>query len=131
MQSRENASGCDTSEKHYNSVWHTDWHIMKGSAYERALSHHVSGRRLKVRGRGGPVHSGYTSENAVAVLRQATGRFGTPATILSDNAYRFVGMRRRNPKVYRKPTIFEEALLGRGIELINSRPYHSPDEREA
>ena len=71
----------------------------------------------------GPVHPRYTSENAVAVLRQATGRFGTPATILSDSVYCFVGMRRRNPKVYRKPTIFEEALLGRGIELINSRQY--------
>ena len=104
---------------------------MKGSAYEGASSRYVSGRYLKIRDRGRPIPPRYASKNAVAVLRQATGQFGTPATILSDNAYCFVGMRRRNPKVYRKPTIFEDALLGRGIESINSRPYRSPDERKS
>ena len=61
-------------------------------------------------------------------------RFGTPATILSDNGSCFVG---RNgcrkassssspPKGKWKPTVFEAELLDRGIELINSRPYHHP-----
>ena len=35
-----------------------------------------------------------------------------------------MGVRRGNSKRSRKPTVFEEDLLGRGIELINSRPYH-------
>lgn len=62
------------------------------------------------------------SENAVLVLRQAIKRFGTPATIPSDSGSCFVGVRRGNPKGSWKPTAFEE-LLGRGIELINSRYY--------
>ena len=45
--------------KHSNSMWHTDWHVMKGSAYEGTSSHHVPRRHLKVRDRGGPVHPGY------------------------------------------------------------------------
>ena len=77
-----------------------------------------------MRDRGRPIRPRYTSENVVVVLQQATGQFGTPATILSDSVYCFVGMRRGNSKVCWKPTIFEEALLGRGTELINSRPYH-------
>ena len=64
-----------------------------------------------------------TSENAVIALRQAIKRFGTPATILSDNGSCFVGVRKGNPKGSRMPTIFEEELFDRGIELINSRPY--------
>lgn len=28
-----------------------------------------------------------------------------------------------------KPTVFEEELLGRGIELINSRPYYPQTNR--
>ena len=65
-----------------------------------------------------------TSENAVAVLRQAVARFGTPATILSDNGSCFVGIRNKEPKRSWKPTLFEREILDRGIELINSRPYH-------
>ena len=49
--------------------------------------------------------------------------------ILSDNGACFVG--RGRGKDYRKthkgrwkPTAFEAELLNRGIELINSRPYH-------
>ena len=60
----------------------------------------------------------------MAVLRQAIKRFGTPATILSDNGSCFVGVRRKEPKRSWQPTAFESELLDRGIELINSRPYH-------
>ena len=45
--------------KHSNSMWHTDWHVMKGSTYEWASSHHVPGRHLKVRDRDGSVHPGH------------------------------------------------------------------------
>lgn len=57
------------------------------------------------------------------VLRQAIRRFGTPTTILPDNGSCLVGVRRGNPKGSWKPTAFEE-IPGRGIELINTRPYH-------
>ena len=66
-----------------------------------------------------------TSENAVTALRRAVGRFGAPATILSDNGSCFVGSGR-----YKKLsgswtlTLFEVELLDLGIGLINSRPYH-------
>ena len=101
--------------KHSNSMWHTDWHVMKGSAHEEASSRHVPRRCLKMRDRGRSVHPSYTSENVVVVLQQAIRQFGTPATILSDNVYCFVGMRGGNSKVYWKPTAFEEALLGRAL----------------
>ena len=64
------------------------------------------------------------------VALQAIKQFGTPATILSDNEFCFVGMRKGNPKEYWKPTAFEEALLGIDIELINLRPC-PPDEQES
>ena len=65
-----------------------------------------------------------TSDNAVAVLRDVIERFGTPATILSDNGACFVGVRKTKPKKTWTPTAFESELIDRGIELINSRPYH-------
>lgn len=37
------------------------------------------------------------SENTAIVLRQAIVKFGTPATILSDNGSCFVGVRRKAP----------------------------------
>ena len=66
-----------------------------------------------------------TSENAVVVLRQAVGRFGVPATILSDSGSCFVGRggRKRQTGTW-TPTHFENELLNRNIGLINSRPYH-------
>ena len=66
-----------------------------------------------------------TSEIAVAVLRQPTGRFGMPATVLSDNGSCFVGAGgHKKPKGTWKPTLFENDLLSLIIGLINSRPYH-------
>ena len=67
-----------------------------------------------------------TSENATLTLRLAIERFGTPASILSDNGSCFVGQNGRKKKVMGtwQPTIFEEELLQRDIILINSRPYH-------
>ena len=58
-------------------------------------------------------------------LRQAVGRFGMPATILSDNGSCFVGRggRKRQAGTW-TPTIFENELLNLDIGLINSRPYH-------
>ena len=69
-----------------------------------------------------------TSGNAVAVLRQAICRFGTPATILSDNSSCFVGRGgRKKPTGNWTSTLFENELLDLGIGLINSQPYHPSD----
>ena len=66
-----------------------------------------------------------TSKNAVVVLRQAVGRFGVPATILSDNGPCFVGRGGRKKQTGTwTPTLFADELLNLNIGLINSRPYH-------
>ena len=85
----------------------------------RVLSHHIPERYPKVHDWSRTI-SLVSSENVVMVLRQAIRRFGTSTMILSDNGSYFVGVRRENSKRLRKPTVFEEDLLGRGIELINS-----------
>ena len=64
-----------------------------------------------------------TSENAVIVLRHAIKRFGTPATILSGNGSCFVGVRKGNPRAHGH-LLRLKRNTDRGIELINSRPYH-------
>jgi len=67
-----------------------------------------------------------TSENAVTALAEAAERFGTPAAVLSDDCRCFNGGRSKKslPRGSWSPTAFEAALLDRGIEMINSRPYH-------
>ena len=110
--------------KHSNSMWHTDWHVMKDPrfrglnliTYLEDASRCVTGARL---------FKEATSENAVTALRQAIGELGTPATVLSDNGSCFVGRGgRKKPAGTWTPTLFENELLNLGIELINSRPYH-------
>ena len=110
--------------KYSNAMWHTDWHVMKDPhmrdlnliTYLDNASRYVTGAGL---------FSQATSENAVLILRQAIKRFGTPATILSDNGSCFVGVRRDGmPKGTWTPTVFENELLYMDIHLINSRPYH-------
>ena len=117
--------------KHSNSMWHTDWHVMKDPRF-RGLNlitylddafRCVTGARL---------FKEATSENAVVALRQAIREFGTPATILSDNGSCFVGRGGRKKLTGTwTPTLFENELLNLGIELINSRPYHPSDQRQA
>ena len=107
-----------------NAMWHTDWHVMKDPrmrglnliTYLDDASRCVTGAEL---------FREATSENAVTALRRAVGRFGAPATILSDNGSCFVGSgRRKKPSGSWTPTLFESELLSLDIGLINSRPYH-------
>ncbi len=105
-------------------MWHVDWHDMKDPRFRglKLVTYHDDASRYVVAAR---VFTGATSENAVTVLGEAVKRFGTPATILSDNGSCFVGRRgRRTPTKSWRPTAFEVELLDMGIELINSRPYH-------
>ena len=110
--------------KYSNAMWHTDWHEMKDPRFRglKLVTYLDDASRCVVAAR---VFAEATSENAVTVLREAVKRFGTPATILSDNGSCFVGRRgRRAPTKSWQPTAFEAELLDMGIELINSRPYH-------
>ncbi len=111
-------------ERQYsNAMWHTDWHVMKDfRVRDLNLITYLDDASRCVTGYG--VFKEATGLNAVEVLRQAILAFGTPASILSDNGSCFVGVRSGTPKGTWTPTIFESELLDRGIQLINSRPYH-------
>ena len=65
-----------------------------------------------------------TSENNVTILHDAIQRFKTPAQILSDNGSQFTSRRHRESAKSWNPTVFENDLLCRRIDLINSHPYH-------
>ncbi len=107
-----------------NAMWHTDWHVMKDPRMKgmNLITYLDDASRCVT---GATLFKEATSENAVTALRQAIGRFGVPATILSDNGSCFVGARgRKKPKSSWMPTLFENELLSLNISLINSRPYH-------
>ena len=107
-----------------NAMWHTDWHIMKDLRMKGlSLIIYLDDALRCVTGVA--FFKEATSENAMAVLRQAISRFGMLATILSDNGPYFVGARgRKKPKGTWTPTLFESKLLSLDIGLINSRPHH-------
>ena len=76
--------------KHSNSMWHTDWHVMKDPRFRglNLITYLDDASRCVTCAR---LFKEATSENAVMALRQAIEEFGTPATILSDNGSCFVG----------------------------------------
>ena len=106
-----------------DATWHTDWHAMKDQRFQ---GYHLITYLDDAPGcvAGAAAFKEAASENAVAVPQNGIAGFGTPATILSDNGSCFVGVRRKTPTKSWTPTVFEAALPGRGIELINARPYH-------
>ena len=122
-------------ERRYsNAMWHVDWHVMKDPRFRglNLVTYLDDSSRCVAAAQ---LFTEATSENAVAVLQKAIEMFGTPATILSDNGSCFVGAagrykkeedgrRRKAPAGSWQPTAFEAELLDRGIELINTRPYH-------
>lgn len=110
--------------KYPSAMWHTDWHEMRDPRFRglRLVTYLDDASRCVVAAR---VFTEATSENAVTVPREAVRRFGTPATMLSDNGSCLAGRRgRRAPAKPWQPTALEAGLLDMGIELINSRPYH-------
>ena len=110
--------------RHPSSMWHTDRRIMKDPRF-RGLNLITFLDDASRRVTGAALFKEATSKNAVAVLRQAAGRFGVPATILSDNGPCFVGRGGRKKQTGTwTPTLFADELLNLNIGLINSRPYH-------
>ncbi len=111
--------------KYSNAMWHVDWHTMKDPRLRglKLVTFLDDSSRCITEAR---TFAEATSENVVTTLREAIGKFGTPATILSDNGRCFNGGRSKKsmPRGTWTPTAFEAELLDRGIGLINSRPYH-------
>ncbi len=111
--------------KYSNAMWHVDWHDMKDPRLRglNLVTFLDDSSRCVTPAR---TFAEATSENVVITLRDAIDRFGTPATILSDNGRCFNGGRSKKnmPRGTWTPTTFEAELLNRGIGLINSRPYH-------
>ncbi len=106
-----------------NAMWHTDWHAMKDSRMKglNLITYLDDASRCVTEAE--PFREA-ASENAVAALRRAVGRFGAPATIPSDNGCCLAGSgRRKKPSGSWTPTLFEAELLSIDIGLINSRPY--------
>ena len=73
-----------------NAMWHTDWHVMKDPRMKDLnlityLEMPLGALRARHCSRRPPQRTRWQ------VLRQAVGRFGVPATILSDNGSCFVG----------------------------------------
>ncbi len=102
-------------ERRYsNAMWHVDWHIMRDP---RLGGLHLvtylddSSRCIIMAAR---LFMQATSENAVLVLRKAVGKFGTPATILSDNGSCFVGRNGRRQKGHRCDQEKEPKMDGGG-----------------
>ena len=93
--------------KHSNSMWHTDWHVMKDTRFQglNLITYIDDASRCVTCAM---VFKEATSENAVIALRQAIKGFGTPATILSDNGSCFVGRggRKKETSTW-TPTSFE------------------------
>ncbi|MDE0265737.1 MAG: DDE-type integrase/transposase/recombinase [Thaumarchaeota archaeon] len=108
-----------------NAMRHTDWHVMKDPRFHayNLITYLDDASRCVT---GAALFEHATSENAALLLGPAIRRFGAPAAMLSDNGSCFVGRngRKKGPMGTRQPTVFEEELLGRGIALTNSGPYH-------
>lgn len=107
-----------------NIMWHTDWHTMKSTRIkELNLITHLDDAFRCVTGYALFLET--APENAVMPLRHAVGRFGVPATILSDNGSCFVGRGGRKKHAgFWTPTLLENELQNLNIGLIKSRPYH-------
>ncbi len=111
--------------KYSNAMRHVDWHEMKDPRFAgmNLVTYIDDSSRCIMAAR---LFTHATSENAILTLSDAIKQFKVPATILSDNGSCFVGASGRRKSVPKSwmPTAFEAELLDRGIELINSRPYH-------
>ena len=115
--------------RHSDAMWRADWHAMKHPGFRGpdliTYPDDASGCVIAAW-----PFEGAVSGNAVKTRGEAMWQFGTPATILSDNGACLTGATTREGKGGRAPrsswtpTAFGAGLPGRGIGLINARPYH-------
>ena len=103
--------------KYSNSLWHVDWKHLDGygwlTAYEDDASRKVVGYT---------VFTNATSEHAVEVLEKAIGRWGKPASILSDRGSQFYAV--EFEARVKGVTAFEIALAKHEIRQVLGRVHH-------
>ncbi len=103
--------------EHSNYMWHTDYKQLDDGrwfiAYQDDASRFITGYG---------VFEAATTENALAVLRQAMGDHGRPASILTDHGSQFYANGSGGKK--KGESVFEEALAAMGIRHILARVRH-------
>ena len=105
-------------ERRYsNSMWHTDYKQLPDGRW--FVSYMDDASRFLV---GFGVFDAATSENAIAVLRQAIKKYGTPAQILTDHGSQFYANEKAESK--RGVSGFETELVNLGIKQVMARIRH-------
>ncbi|MDG6909270.1 MAG: DDE-type integrase/transposase/recombinase [Nitrososphaerota archaeon] len=103
--------------KYSNSLWHTDWTLIDGkgwmTAYLDDASRFVVGWRLFPEA---------TSEHSVEVLKDAVGKYGKPASILTDRGTQFYAV--EADERLKGLTVFEKYLIENEIRQILARVMH-------
>ena len=103
--------------KYSNSMWHTDWTLIEGkgwmTAYLDDASRFVTGWR---------VFPEATSEHSVEVLKEAIGKYGRPASILTDRGTQFYAV--EADERLKGLTVFEKYLIENEIRQILARVMH-------
>ena len=103
-------------ERRYsNSMWHTDWKQIRGGmhdgrwflCYEDDASRFVTGYGI---------FDAATTENALAVLEEAIGNHGRPASIMTDHGSQFYANEKENAA--RGASRFEKRLVELGIRQV-------------
>jgi len=103
--------------KYSNSMWHTDWTLIEGKGWLIAYLDDAS--RFVV---GWGLFPEATSEHAVEVLKEAIGRHGKPASILTDRGVQFYAVEADGR--LRGLTAFERYLIENEIRQALSRVMH-------
>ena len=103
--------------KYSNSLWHTDWTLIEGMGWLIAYLDDAS--RFIV---GYGLFPEATSEHAVEVLKDAVGKHGKPASILTDRGVQFYAVEADDR--LRGLTVFEKYLIENEIRQILSRVSH-------
>lgn len=105
-------------ERRYsNSMWHTDWTLIEGKGWFTAYLDDAS--RFVV---GWGLFPEATSEHSVEVLKEAMGRHGRPASILTDRGTQFYA--NESEEREKGATVFEEYLIENEIRQILARVLH-------
>ena len=103
--------------EHSNSMWHTDYKQLDDGrwfiAYQDDASRFITGYG---------VFEHATTGNALAVLREAVGNYGRPASVLTDHGSQFYANESEAKR--RGESEFEKTLVALGIRHILARVRH-------
>ena len=97
-----------------NSLWHTDFTMLEGKQlilFEDDATRFIVGYGL---------FDHATAENALQVYAVATGKYGVPRQLLSDNGSHFCNTHDKKNERH----VFHKAVVSSGCEHIFTRPSH-------